>query len=217
MQIVVGNFKAELGFNEMKDWLVKFIELYPKEGFPGKKVILCPSVAHLQMTKDALTSAGIVLPLGVQNISHIEKGTYTGEITVSAVSGLAEFVIIGHSERRRNFQDRVDRIQEKIHLANAQGLQVILCTEEIERYQGILFAVAYEPSSAIGNGKPEEAGDSVLQMNKIKSALHADYYLYGGSVNNSNVHNYVQSGFDGVLVGKKTLDPVHFVEVVKNA
>jgi len=217
IEIVVGNFKAELSYSQMQDWLTQFVKIFPQEGYPNKKLILCPSAAHLQITKDAVAKAHLSISIGVQNISHVEKGTYTGEITAAAVAGLAEYVVIGHSERRRNFQDRADRIQEKIHLANTYGLSVILCTEEAERYQGILFAVAYEPSSAIGSGKPGEPKDSMLEMEKFKTSLHANYYLYGGSVTEENVHSYILSGFDGILVGKKTLDPVHFTELVKNA
>lgn len=215
MKIVVGNFKAEFSYDEMRLWLTQFIKIYPQQGHADKKVILCPSAAHLQLTKDSLE--GFAVELGVQNISHDEKGTYTGEITAPAVSSLVKYVIIGHSERRRNFQDRFDRIQEKILLANNYGLKVILCTEEVEKYRGVLFAVAFEPSSAIGNGNPEAPADSIQAMNKIKIALKAEYYLYGGSADKLNVHEYMNVGFQGVLVGKKTLDPIHFSELVKNA
>lgn len=215
MKIVVGNFKAELGYTEMKQWLDDFAQTFPKEGIPDTKVILCPSASHIYLTKEKLS--GYAVSIGAQNISHIEKGTYTGEVTAASLTDLAEFVIIGHSERRRLFQDRFDRIQDKIDLANKYDLSVILCSEEPERYRGMIYALAYEPSSAIGSGHPMTPEDAAKDMEKIKMSIHASYYLYGGSVDKTSVHSYCAAGFHGVLVGKKTLDPSVFSELVKNA
>jgi len=65
----------------------------------GVEIVICPPFISLERVKEVVK--GSQIKLGAQNVYCEEKGAYTGEISPTMLSGLCEFVIIGHSERRR--------------------------------------------------------------------------------------------------------------------
>ncbi len=218
-KIIVGNFKAELNQQELRVWLEKAATRVKRLNLDGKTIILAPQFVYLDLFKREIERQALPFRLAAQDVSRFEAGAYTGEVTARDLKDFVEFVIIGHSERRRYFtkSEGQEELQAKIQLAHKYGLKVILCMGKEDGCQTEVFAIAYEPLSAIGRGYPEPPFESYQVAEKIKKTTVAKYYLYGGSVNKDNVTEFISVGFDGVIIGKKTLNVDHFFELVVNA
>jgi triosephosphate isomerase (TIM) len=156
-----------------------------KELMPGldsiEKVdsVICPPFTALAKVSDLIKDSKI--EIGAQNLYWEEQGAYTGEISPGMVAEVAEYVILGHSERRAYFQDTDDTVNKKVLAALNAGIKPILCVGETleENEQGKTGAVvkrqltaalkdvsvekfgkimiAYEPVWAIGTGKAATA------------------------------------------------------------
>ena len=169
---------------------------------------------------------------GAQDCFYEEKGAFTGEVSPQMLKNLAvEYVILGHSERRKYQKETNELVGKKIEAALGAGLKVILCVDRVSQIKNALkeignwklkienLAVAYEPLFAIGTGKacpPEKAEKMRVAIKKVlgESAL----VLYGGSVNSQNTEDYIKKAhFDGLLVGGASLKPQEFIDIVKIA
>lgn len=215
MKVAIANFKAELSLKELQPWLQDFKNLYQSEPLnQSVQIILCPPTIYLSQFKQALLNTEI--KLGSQDISRFSSGAYTGEVTGAMLVDWVDYVLIGHSERRIYCQESTKQIQEKITLANKSRLNIILCLEQPETYEGEFFAMAYEPRLAIGSGTAANSQQSWQAVEKISSNIKAQVKLYGGSVDEDNVSEFTRAGFNGVLVGKKSLSPVSFWKIVQN-
>jgi triosephosphate isomerase (TIM) len=212
---IVANFKAYSTTEEAEEWIKTFLERYQPDD--NKTVILCPSFIHITLFQRHIRENGKPLLLGTQDVSMFDKGAYTGEVVAEALKNFVDIVIVGHSERRRYFHESHKNISAKITQAHRHDLKVILCTEKPEEYSETVFAVAYEPTSAIGTGNPEPPEKSLKALEAIRNQTRALHYLYGGSVDQSNVHEFLTAGFDGVLVGSSATDPIHFAHTIENA
>lgn len=158
---------------------------------------------------------------GAQDVFWEEAGAYTGEISAQMLKNLrVEYVIVGHSERRKYQKETNEIIGKKMKAALDAGLTPILCIDKISQMPAALdkkVVVAYEPLFAIGTGKacsPEKAQKMRLNINKI---AQGNAVLYGGSVNSQNAKDYIKdAGFQGLLVGGASLKPKEFIDIVKN-
>ena len=161
---------------------------------------------------------------GAQDCSPWERqGAYTGEVSASMLKDIGcEYVIIGHSERRKYFNEHNEIVNRKIKAAINNGLSVILCIgesyEEREReetfevlgiqlksaLEGILaidkVIIAYEPIWAIGTGKTA-TGEMIEEVHRwIRDKIRERYseaadnirIIYGGSVKPDNVSQIMQ-------------------------
>ena len=153
--------------------------------------VLCPPFISLAAVKELIEGSSI--KLGAQNLYFAEKGAYTGEISPLMLTGLCEFVIIGHSERRQYFNETDEIINKKIPAAFRDGLKPILCvgerleenetglTEEVVTRQlssdlaGIDhlngMVIAYEPVWAIGTGRAATAEQADQTIGLIRSHI----------------------------------------------
>ncbi len=184
-------------------------------------VVICPPFPYLSLFKSSS------LKFGAQNLFFEEKGAYTGEISPLMLKDLGvEYVILGHSERRKHFKESDDLVNKKMKAALKAGLKPILCVDKISQVEkglkgvsGKKFMVAYEPLFAIGTGNPcspEKAEKMRLAVEK-KTGKGVPV-LYGGSVNGKNALYYLkEAGFQGLLVGGASLKPEEFVDIVKSA
>jgi triosephosphate isomerase len=178
--IVAGNWKMNKSLQEGIE-LAKAVN----EKVNGQKaiVILCTPFIHLTEVKKVINKS--TLFLGAQNCSSKQAGAYTGEISASMIKSTgADYVIIGHSERRAYFKETDSTLNKKVRLALENDLIPIYCCGEVlpEREAGRhldvvsrqinegLFSlstkefskviIAYEPVWAIGTGvnaTPEQA------------------------------------------------------------
>lgn len=222
--IIVANWKSNKTESEAKIWLDGF-NIGGQE-FAGKEVIICPSFTLLPMVSSEVKSQKLGIKVGAQNISRFGGGAYTGEVSAKQVREFADFVIIGHSERRKNFAENEEIINEKIAQAIENKLTPIICVSSLEQAKAIKevvennfpFIVAYEPLFAIGTGVADTPENADKMATNIKNVLGRTPVLYGGSVISGNVNSFTSmSGIDGVLVGKASLDPLEFAEIIKNA
>ena len=155
-------------------------------------VVICPPFVYLPVLKGAT--------LGAQDMFWEEKGAYTGEISALQLVDLnVEYVIIGHSERRKYFNETNEIVNKKIHKALEVGLKVIFCVGEHEGEdkavilekqltQGLSeisnstleasnLVIAYEPVWAIGTGKNcsvQETEDAVGIIRSVIMRLYGD-------------------------------------------
>ena len=165
---------------------------------PGVVRVICPPFVCLSAVRDAL--AGKDVFVGAQNVHHELAGAYTGETSAASLAGLATWVILGHSERRRDAFESDELIGKKLARAVASGLRPILCVGELlaERESGRAvevvstqlrgalagkdldallsagFVIAYEPVWAIGTGRTASAADAAAMAEAIRSCLSAD-------------------------------------------
>lgn len=167
---------------------------------PACDVILCVPFTDLQ-TAVGLTS-GTPLKVGAQNLHFEKSGAFTGEVSAPMLKEIgAEYVIIGHSERREYFGETNETVNKKIFAALEEGLKVILCVGETlaQRESGITrewvslqvkaalcgidqkqmkdIIIAYEPIWAIGTGKTATAGQAEEVCFYVREAVSELYGL----------------------------------------
>ena len=205
------------------------------EGFgEPKEVVICPPFVFLPLLKG--------LTIGAQNVFSEEKGAFTGEVSGAMLKDLdIEYVLIGHSERRKYFGETDETINKKIKRALETGLKVIFCIGETQeqRDRGEKYKVlekqikgglagienmeniniAYEPVWAIGTGNNcsvEETKESIDFIRKF--VPKTTRILYGGSVKSENSGAYIkEAGSNGLLVGGASLNAEEFVKIIKSA
>ena len=202
-------------------------------------VIVCPphTLIHaLSLEKNYLVK------LGAQDAHQHTSGAFTGCISSEMIKDLgAEYVIIGHSERRQYFGEGTKLIADKIVAAHKFGLKVIFCIgelkSEIKNRKSVLrkqlkslpvkpnyknLIIAYEPVWAIGTGLTP----SLSEINEIHSSIRSilksklDFsnkvsILYGGSVNANNANEILSlENVDGALVGGASLKATEFSKII---
>ena len=92
-----------------------------------KGVVICPPFVYVTSVKRQVSRA----KLGVQDVFYEEKGAYTGEVSALMLKKLGvQYVLVGHSERRRWLNETDEMINKKVRAALKAGLRVILCVGE---------------------------------------------------------------------------------------
>jgi triosephosphate isomerase len=234
--LIVANWK--MNPNSQKEAKEIFDSI--REGARGLKleVVVCPPSVYLYAS---IFGEGVV-SMGAQNVYFEDKGAFTGEISVDMLKDLGvEYVIIGHSERRKYFGETDESVNKKIKKALESGLKVIFCigetaeerdagkkNEVLKRQikQGLVgvndlnnINIAYEPVWAIGTGNNcsvEETKESIEFIKKLVGDRMR--ILYGGSVKSENSGAYIKEAMsNGLLVGGASLNPEEFVKIVKSA
>ena len=150
---------------------------------PKCDVVICTPFIHLASVVPVVDKA--VIGVGAENCADKASGAYTGEVSAAMVASTgAQYVILGHSERRAYYHETPEILKEKVGLALANGLTPIFCIGEVKeerlenrqnevvraQIEGSLFdltaeefskiVLAYEPVWAIGTGltaTPEQA------------------------------------------------------------
>src|SRR5687767_4705319 len=95
---------------------------------PGVRRVICPPYVCLQAVAAAL--AGEDVAIGAQNVHHELGGAFTGDISAPMLAGLATWVIVGHSERRRDAGETDALINAKLRRTQEARLHAILCVGE---------------------------------------------------------------------------------------
>lgn len=212
---IVANWKSNKATPEVEAWL-KEVKLEAQN--TEVKVIICPAYVHLPRLKQAVSEDALRVSLGAQDISPFGPGAYTGEVNGLQIKDFAEYVLIGHSERRTHFKETDEEVLQKIQRAVEVGLTPIFCIQDVSVVADEVKIVAYEPIFAIGTGKPDTPENANAVARKIKEKnKHVEYVLYGGSVTAENIKSFGEmEALSGVLVGKASLDAQEFSLIVKN-
>lgn len=214
MKYVIGNWKANKNFDEVKSWIQTFLTSY--QARPEVSVVLCPPHPFISYLSEKLAPMQNVY-VGAQTISSFESGSYTGEVTAKSLVGMVRYAIIGHSERRNFLKETPEDLVQKIIQVKKYGIEPIYCVRDEKDLipENVRF-VTYEPVYSIGSGQNESL-EKVLEM-KNKLVLPKDVvFLYGGSVNETNMKEYMLSGqIDGFIIGGASLDVNQFLRIINS-
>ena len=191
--VIVGNWKMNLGPKEARELLTEVKEMdldtSVEHGF-------CVPAINLLVAEEVLS--GTDIKFGAENMYYEESGAFTGEISPTMLTEVgADYVILGHSERRQYFKEDNELINKKVLAALDHKLTPILCVGEtleereanmaeevvkeevIKGLEGVKEAdkviIAYEPIWAIGTGKTASAEDADSMCGYIRSLIEELY------------------------------------------
>ncbi len=193
--VVAGNWKMNKNYEESK----KFIdELIPLVKSARCDIVVCVPSVNLSAIIEKTKNTNI--KVGAQNCHFEKSGAFTGEISAQMIKSVgAEYVIIGHSERRNYFFETDEIVNRKIISALNEGLKVILCVgENLEQRESNIvnevislqikrdlkgidedklenIIIAYEPIWAIGTGKtatPSQAEKVCAYIRKVLADMY---------------------------------------------
>jgi len=170
------------------------------------EVVVAPTFVALQPLSKELDLRKI--KLAAQNAYYEDEGAFTGEVSFTMLRGIAQYVIVGHSERRIYFHEDDKIISKKIKAAFRNKIKPILCVGEnlTERQDGHAkrvineqissalsqltenevteMVIAYEPVWAISTfGNKQAMPDDVKEM--IDYIRKEIAYLFGEKISNS--------------------------------
>lgn len=207
---IVGNWKSNKTIDEAQTWLESF-----EPPSSGHTIILCAPFTLLNFLHEQKPA----FALGAQDVSPFGQGAYTGEVSAKQLKEFVEWVIIGHSERRKYLHESDEELSFEVLQAKHAGLNVVFCVPDASSHVPAgVDIVAYEPVEAIGTGRSEDPKQINAILSDIKKRSKALYGLYGGSVTPENVASFIKEpSIDGVLVGGASLDAVKFSELIANA
>ncbi|MCL5746809.1 MAG: triose-phosphate isomerase [Patescibacteria group bacterium] len=220
---IVANWKSNKTELEAKEWLQSIQNSEFRIQNADKEIVVCPSFTLLPALKSYILSHKSEIKLGAQDISPFGSGAYTGEVNGEQIKEFADYVIIGHSERRKYFGETDEMIAKKIIQATGNGLTPIICISRIEQIKNLKLKiknciVAYEPLFAVGSGKADTPENANQKAEEIKKIVDNIPVLYGGSVTESNVKSFTSMPFiDGVLIGGASLNPLSFAEIIRSS
>ncbi len=197
-KIVAGNWKMNKTFQEADELINEIIEGLDEANHKGADVILCPPFTFMEMTTDYAQESEYAV--GAQNVSSFDSGAYTGEVSANMLHSMGvEYCIIGHSERRKYFNETDEQLLLKAELLLKYNILPIFCCGELlpEREAGNHFDVvksqientifklepldfakliiAYEPVWAIGTGVTATS-DQAQEMHAFIRNLISEKY-----------------------------------------
>lgn len=213
---IVANWKSNKTTSEIERWFELVVSAMPT---PHAEVILCPSFPLLPMSQMLIEKYHLTWKLGAQDVSSFTEGKHTGEVNAKQLKNFVDYVLIGHSERRRELKETDEMLFEKVKRVQEVGLTPIFFVQDKDTpIPDTIKIVAYEPIFAIGTGNPDtpEHAESIAKY--LKKSKNIQTVLYGGSVDHKNVSLFLSEGLiDGVVPGTASLDPKEFVQLTNNA
>ncbi|MDO8467061.1 MAG: triose-phosphate isomerase [bacterium] len=234
-KIIIANWKLNPSSPVDAEKLAKESDL--------KGLVIAPPFPFLEFVAAIIKKA----TLGAQDLFWEDAGAYTGEVSGAQLKALeVEYVIIGHSERRKNLGETDEMVAKKVGAAVKDGLKPIICVGEtreqkdknktaeiveqevrigLSRVSGTKeeIIVAYEPIWAIGTGTPDTP-ENMLKMVKLIKEVAAKMditnvrCIYGGSVNGQNAEDFLKHPeIEGALVGGASLKSEEIIKIIEIA
>ncbi|NLN99556.1 MAG: triose-phosphate isomerase [Bacteroidales bacterium] len=192
-KIVAGNWKMNTTLQEGIE-LAKAVVAQSAQTAENVGLIVAAPFTHLASVAEVLK--GSKVQLSAQNCADHAGGAYTGEVAANMLASVGcQWTILGHSERRQYYGETDEKLVEKVKLALAEGLGVILCVGEnldqreagkhfevvTEQIENVLFkftaadmakiVIAYEPVWAIGTGKTATSDQAEEIHARIRKVL----------------------------------------------
>jgi len=221
-KFVVGNWKSNKDKAAGQKWFSEFSGMY--RPVDGLKVIVAPSFICLSSLSEYVKELGIKnLSLAAQDISPFPKGSYTGAVAADMIRGMVDYVIIGHSERRRYFHETSQDTANKMAETVDAGLKPIVCIDQPFAMSQLTalndidcdeLLIAYGPKEPITARIPEQP-ERVVEAAKFISQIQVKRpVIYGGSLMIENIDEYVAlPELSGVFVGESSLDAEAFATI----
>lgn len=191
---IAGNWKMNMTHIEAEKFMQDLGNNYRNKN--DCEVAVCPPATNLMIVKKIIDKYSIDVKLGAQNIFYELSGAFTGEISPEMIKELgAEYVIIGHSERRQYFGETNKLVNKKMNAAFKSGLKPIMCIGEsldiresgqaeqfvlnqldkclegIDEKNVAIVTIAYEPIWAIGTGKTATSKDANDMCRAIRGRI----------------------------------------------
>ncbi len=241
--LLAGNWKMYKTPAETRRFFEEFIPLVATAR-ECDIVIFPPFVDIAAATSITETSR---VAIGGQTLDWRTEGAFTGEVSGPMLKAAgADWVLVGHSERRQFFGETDATVYQRTVAALAAGLKPIVCLgehlaeREADRTQAVLetqfeggiaplsadqfarIVVAYEPMWAIGTGRTATAEIAADAHRILRAAMRQKFgndvrILYGGSVKPDNIQGLMaQDEIDGALVGGASLSPESFAAIVNH-
>ena len=205
-KIVAGNWKMNMDYNEGLSLFSEVINMVKDEVTGSQQAVVCSPFIHLHSLTQ-LAKGYTKVAVGAQNAHQAESGAYTGEISAKMINSTgAEYVILGHSERRQYFGEDNTLLAKKTDTVLANGLKPIFCIGETldernaEKHfeviktqlaEGIFhldeahfsqLVIAYEPVWAIGTGRTPTVADVLEVHGFIRNQLKQRFNGEGAAV-----------------------------------
>lgn len=221
MKLLIANWKASINKTDASTWMTTFLNYVDTNNIDVKlaekdtQIVICPPFPLISLVAEQL-EAYTNIKTGSQTVSIVEHGAFTGEVTAELLKDYVSYAIIGHSERRTNFNATEEEIGKQIANATSNNIAPILCirNEQDTIHPNVTY-VAYEPVDAIGSGHNADVNDVIAVKQKL-NLLENTSFIYGGSVDVANIASYLQSGeIDGFLVGTASLQADSFIKLVE--
>ncbi len=238
-KLAAGNWKMNGSLAALAE-IDQLLNDYPD---PRCELLICPPATLIYAMVGRV--GGNALAVGGQDCHAEDSGAHTGDISAAQLRDAgAEYVILGHSERRTDHGERDADVLAKAEAAHRTGLKAVICVGETEAQRdtgetldviasqlaGSVPAgateentvIAYEPVWAIGTGRTptnEQIAEVHALMRERLVARFADgdgvRLLYGGSVKPSNATEiFAIANVDGALVGGASLKAADFGAIV---
>ena len=235
--IFIANWKMFGGLSSLNSInpVIKFLKIFKNK--KSVKIIYCPPTTLIYPMYKRLKNTPLMI--GGQNCHENHKsGAFTGSINTTMLKNVgASYVIIGHSENRRNGENN-NLINQKIKSAIKSGLNVIFCIGETlgERKKKLTkkilnkqitsglkkiknkkkILISYEPVWAIGTGLIPKINELYETISFIKNKFKDYKVLYGGSVNPKNIKDLKTiENLDGFLIGGASQNSKKFIDIIK--
>jgi len=228
MKYVIGNWKSNQNLTESLIWLDNLSALVPRV-HPDISVILCLPFTDIASFNQKLSETNYPIITGAQNVSHLPAGKHTGEINANMLRELVSYCLVGHSERRRDFNETCEEVALKTKSLLENSITPIVCLDlpYLDTQIKELFDqdvdvsrcfFVYEPLAAIGTGKPIDPVDANHVAHQIDFLVGGSVpILYGGSLTPDNSRSFVdQNKIDGLLVGTDSLSPTLFAGIINS-
>lgn len=192
--IIAGNWKMNKNINEAIELANGIKRGVYQFGEAAVDIVLCPPYTALSEVAEVIQETNV--SLGAQDLFWEDSGAFTGEVSAPMLKEAgAEFVIIGHSERRQYFGETNESVNKKIKAALKHGLTPIVCVGEtlkereanntfkvlddhinnglkgLTAEEASLLVLAYEPVWAIGTGKTATSAQAQEAHKYIRGLL----------------------------------------------
>lgn len=213
---IIANWKSNKTIQEALQWVEEVGPKLPRN--EKLNVVVCPQFVDILEVKKAVQVGNYPLMVGSQDLSPFDEGPFTGEESADSLEGFIALSILGHSERRQNFNETDELVARKSAQAKSSGIVPLVCVQSEDTPVPVdCEIVAYEPVFAIGTGTPDTPQNANVVAEKIKQANpYVKNVLYGGSVTAENCVSFIQEdNIEGLLIGKSSLDSQEFIKIVE--
>lgn len=165
-KLLIANFKMNFNAKQIDAWCHSFTEnLKSPEG-----VVLCPPIVHVHQVKEFFRARGTKISIGAQSALSLAEGALTGEVNISMLSGLVQYLMIGHSEQRAFLKPSAEELAAEVEQALSYGITPVLCVGDSQEQKNSGQddqIIEDQISSAIANLAPEQAKNIIIAYEPI--------------------------------------------------